>query len=908
MDLKEYFRETRHDPILFENARNTAWQWQYKKLRFMPQVTIAAVGGWCFGGAFQPLISCDIAIAADEARFGLSEVNWGIIPAGLVTRDVALAMGYRQALYYIITGESFDGIRAKELGLVNESVPRAELMARVRELTERLRGLNPHVLRTAKEAYRHSMDMNYEQAWDYLGAKASQLRARDTEGAAGSGCPSSWTTRPSSRVSVPMRDPERAPETAMRDLSALLHPRSVAVIGASSNLDSLAGRPIKHLLAGGANITIHPVNPKRDEVGGLRCYPDISAVPEAPDVVLILTPASTVPAALAAAGERGAKAAIVISAGFAEAGTAGGLAQQELTRIARKHDMVLIGPNTIGVHDYRRGLPLSFVWTGRRPTASTGSVAVVTQSGSGMASLCDHILDLDLPLGHGIATGNESDLTVTDLIEYLAEQDEVRVVATVFEEIRDGQRFLAVCRRLRELGKPLVALKLGRTESGSAVAQSHTGALAGSYPTLRALMRQHGVLEVEDLDEIGPTIAAALPGKFPAGRRFAVITSSGGAAVVCADRADELGLELPPFSESAQHRIGTYLPSFSSGHVHNPLDLTAQSTGHGFRMTDILSIALAEPDLDAVIVGTPSGAGEYGLALADRLIGIAAVADKPVISFLMGGEEGAEQRRRQRDGGIPVFRSPGKAVEALERLTRFGRSRAGQAHAPVPEADVVDGDLTTEFEVMSWLAERGIPTVQQALATTATAAMAAAREMGFPVVVKVSSPDIAHKTEVGGVALDLRDADAVSAAFVEVTGSARRAAPNAVIDGVTVSPLIDASAELIVGIHRDPTFGLVLVVGLGGIWTEVFHDVALRALPVDEQDVVEMVDELHGRALLRGARGRSPVDQDALNRLALALAQAALDVGPELRAIELNPVAITAQGRPLVLDAALHLG
>lgn len=182
MDLKEYFRETQHDPIRFERARNTAWQWQYKKLRFMPQVTIAAVNGWCFGGGFQPLISCDLAIAADEAQFGLSEVNWGIIPAGLVTRDVALAMGYRQALYYILTGESFDGVRAKEIGLVNESVPRAELMERVGELARRLRGLNPHVLRTAKEAYRHSMDMSYEQAWDYLGAKASQLRARDTEG------------------------------------------------------------------------------------------------------------------------------------------------------------------------------------------------------------------------------------------------------------------------------------------------------------------------------------------------------------------------------------------------------------------------------------------------------------------------------------------------------------------------------------------------------------------------------------------------------------------------------------------------------------------------------------------------------------------------------------------------------
>lgn len=693
----------------------------------------------------------------------------------------------------------------------------------------------------------------------------------------------------------------------MRDLSALLHPRSVAVIGASSNLNSLSGRPVKHLLASGTDITIHPINPNRDEVGGLRCYPDISAVPEAPDVVLILTPASTVPTALAAAGERGAKAVIVISAGFAEAGTAGELAQRQLQSIARKYDMVLVGPNTIGLHDYQRGLPLSFVWTGRRPTASTGSVAVVTQSGSGMASLCDQILDLDLPLGHGIATGNESDLSITDLIEYLAEQDEVRVIATVFEEVRDGPRFLAVCRRLRELGKPLVALKLGRTTSGSAVAQSHTGALAGSYPTLRALMRQHGVLEVDDLDEIGPTIAAALPGKIPAGRRFAVITSSGGAAVICADRADELGLELPPFSEQAQQRISKYLPVFSSGHVHNPLDLTAQSAENRFAMTDILAIALTEPDLDAVIVGTPSGAGEYGLALADRLVDIAAAADRPILSFLLGGEEGAAQRRRQRDGGIPVFSSPGKAVEALERLTRFGRSRARPAAAPVSAAAADAGALTTEFETMSWLAERGIPTVGQRLATTAAEAVTAARAMGFPVVVKVSSPDIAHKTEVGGVALDLRYADAVSTAFAEVTGSASRAAPTATIEGVTVSPLIDASAELVVGIHRDPTFGLVLVLGLGGIWTEIFHDVAMRALPVDEQDVVEMVDELRGRPLLRGARGRPPVDQEALNRLVLTLSRAALEFGADLLAIELNPVAITKEGQPLVLDAALHL-
>jgi acetate---CoA ligase (ADP-forming) len=694
----------------------------------------------------------------------------------------------------------------------------------------------------------------------------------------------------------------------MRDLSALLSPRSVAVIGASSNLRSLAGRPVAHLLASGTDIAVYPVNPRRESIAGLPCYPDIGEVPQAPDVVLILTPTAAVPAALEAAGKRGAKSAIVISAGFAEVGPEGVRAQRRLAEIARAHNMVLVGPNTIGLQDYRRGLPLSFVWFGRRSASHAGSVALVTQSGSSMASLGDRLLDLGLPLGHGVATGNEADLSVTDLIEYFAEQDEVRVVATVFEEIRDGTRFLAACRRLRERGKPLVALKLGRSESGSAVARSHTGALAGSYPVLRALLRQYGVLEVEDVDDIGPTVAAALPGKFPAGRRFAVVTSSGGAAVICADRADEVGLELPPFSPGARERIGEYLPAFSSGQVSNPLDLTAQSAERPFAMTDVLSVALAEDSVDAVIAGTPSGAGEYGLALADRLTAVAASAGKPLLSFILSGADSDAQRRRQRDGGIPVFTSPGKAVDALERLTRFrqARDRTVPARPEASGARLPSGPVS-EFEALSWLAGHGVPAVEQRLARTRAEAVAAAEALGLPVAVKVSSPAISHKTEVGGVALGLHDAGSVAVAFDSVTAAARRAVPAAPIDGATVSPMVRSAVELIVGVHRDPAFGLVMALGLGGIWTEVFRDTAIRALPLAAEDVAEMLDELRGRALLRGAREHAPADQAALTGLVLALSRAAWAAGPRLQSIDLNPVVITDHGSPLALDAALYL-
>ncbi|BBG03015.1 MULTISPECIES: acetate--CoA ligase family protein [Pseudonocardia] len=692
----------------------------------------------------------------------------------------------------------------------------------------------------------------------------------------------------------------------MRELGPLLAPRSVAVIGASGTLDSLPGRPVRNLLAAGTGIEVFPVNPRRNGIGGLRCYPDVAELPVAPDVALILTPAAAVPAAVEAAGRRGTGAAVVISAGFAETGEDGARRQRELADTARAHGMLLLGPNTIGLHDYRRGLPLSFVWTGRTPERTTGAVAVVTQSGSGMASLCDRLLDHDLPLGHGVATGNEADVSVTDLIEHFAEQDDVRVVVTVFEQIRDGERFLAACRRLHALGKPLVALKLGRTASGSSVARSHTGALAGSYPVLRAVLRQHGVLEVDDLEDIGPTVTAALAGRFPAGRRFAVVTSSGGAAVIAADRADELGMELPPFSPAARERIRPYLPDLAA--VHNPLDLTAQAMRHRFALADVLAVAQDGDDVDAVLVGTPSGAGDYGLALADRLAEVAAAGDKPVLSFILGGEEGAPQRRRQRDGGLPVFRSPGEAVATLERLSRFRRARPRNLPEPAGAAahDLPSG-APSEHATLSWLQRCGIATVEQRLARTAEEAIQHAGALDRPVALKISSPDIAHKTEIGGVALDLRDADGVRAAFDAVTGAAARAMPSARLDGVTVSPMVDPVLELIVGVHRDPDLGPVLALGLGGTWTEILHDVALRAVPLDPADVPEMIDELRAAAVLRGARGRPPVDPAALTTLVVTVSRIAWDCGDALTGLDLNPVAITADGAPVVLDALLQL-
>jgi acyl-CoA synthetase (NDP forming) len=698
----------------------------------------------------------------------------------------------------------------------------------------------------------------------------------------------------------------------MRDLRPLFEPRSIAIVGASSNLDSLAGKPVRYIRESGVDVAVYPVNPARDEIGGYQAYPDPAALPEAPDVGLIVVPAPAVEAAVLALAMRGTRAAVVITSGFGEGDRAeGAVAQQRLSAIAHEHDMLLLGPNTLGVHDYVRGLPLSFVWYGRKATSADGSVAVVSQSGAGMTSLCDRLLDAGLPLGYGIATGNEADVTIVDALEHFAEDPKVKVIATVFEEVRDGARFLAVCQRLRDLGKPLVALKVGRTESGSAMVKSHTGALAGSYPTLRALMRQYGVLEVTDLDQFPPTVASALLGHFPAVDAIAVVTNSGGAAAIAADRADELGVPLAQLGAAVQERVMENLPGFAQGQaVVNPIDVTAQSMQRPFAMIDIVDALVSDPAVGGAIHAVPSSGGPNGGQWVDRMVELVRESPKPIISVILAGGESDGLRARLRAGGVPVLSSPAAAVETLGLLRRFARA-ATSAEVAAPRArssaSIALPSATTESATLAWLAEYGIPVAEQRLATGPDEAVLAAEALGYPVAVKINSPDIPHKTEVGGVVLGLTDGESVVAATKKVLTSSRSACPDAILDGVTVSKMVAPVLELISGIHRDPTFGPVVLLGLGGIWAEVLRDVTMRGLPIGPDEVERMVDELQGAPLLRGARGRTPVQPAALSNLVRALARIADEHGNDIGGLDLNPVAVTEDGGLVVLDASLFL-
>jgi acyl-CoA synthetase (NDP forming) len=652
--------------------------------------------------------------------------------------------------------------------------------------------------------------------------------------------------------------------TSARDLTPLLRPKSIAIVGASSRAETLAGRPLANLQRQKFAGPIYPVNPGRDEVGGLRCYPDLPSLPETPDLALIVAPNQHVLPALEACVARRIRAAIVISSGFAEVGGEGLRQQQRMRDLARASGMVLCGPNSIGLLNFVDSIPLSFTSSEDMDRRKPGRVALVSQSGGLMTSISNRAFDAGLGLTYGVATGNEADLTATEALEWLAEEGSSGAFMLIIEEIRDGPRFMALGQRLLELGKPIVAYKIGRTDTGGAAARSHTGALAGSYEALQGVFRQLGIIEALDLDDLVDLAGAAAAGRWPAGPNIAVMTGSGGAGAAAADRAEEVGMATPAFGPTSAERLRAFLPAFSSQAVENPFDATAQLIENSSTPAEVARIFLADPDIHSVIAVDP-GNGPPGQLRAEGLVPVAQPSRKPVVQVALSGSQSA--------GMVKVMR------EAARVSLR-----------PLPELPA----SPTEHDAKRLLAQFGIPVVEERVAASAEEAVAAAEELGYPVTVKVHSPDILHKTEAGGVRLGLVDAAAVRESFAAMPGPE-----------VLVGRMVGVRLELIAGFHIDATFGPLVVFGLGGTWTEALRDVALRPAPLLSSDVREMASELRAAPLLRGSRGLPAVRMEELERILLAVSEIALAGAGKLGGLDINPLALTADGSLVALDAGL---
>lgn len=689
-------------------------------------------------------------------------------------------------------------------------------------------------------------------------------------------------------------------------LARMLKPRSVAVIGASAQFSKVNGRPLKHLLEKGYGGKIYPINPKYTELGGLVCYPDIGSLPEPPDLAVIAVPAKDVAASLRALGDAGGRAAVVFSSGFGELGEAGLAQEHHLRDIAREYGMVLCGPNCLGFINAYENVYATFSQYADGPTNS-GPIGFVTQSGAFGTAIAALVRQRGLGLGYFINTGNEADASFSELMSVVVEDPRVRVAAGYLEGIRDGQALVALARRCHELGKPLVLTKVGRTASGARAAASHTGSLAVEDALFDAVARQYGVLRARNEEQMLDMLQALAGCDVPAGNGLGIVTQSGGAGVMMTDRAEEIGLAVPVLQAATSAALQAVMPAYGSS--GNPVDITGQFVAQPELLRESVLILLDDPNVHIGVVWLQLMTAHVD-TLVDIFTQIRRQAKKPFIVCWVAAPPGAAERLREQ--GIVMFGAGERAVEAASALTRYGAMRRAHQADAAPEQTGLsirlpygDGPLPT-LDAVALLGQAGVPMAPVELATTPDQAVQAWRRFAGPVALKVESPDILHKTDVGGVRLGLDGEEAIRAAYSALLADCKRARPDADVTGVIVQPMSTGDVELVIGVKRDPVFGVMVMVGYGGILLEVLRDVAFRRAPFSAREARAMLDELRMRPVLDGVRGRPPVDVDRICDMLSRLSQWAAAVAGQLHELDLNPV-LAGPGGPVGVDSVVVL-
>ncbi len=701
-------------------------------------------------------------------------------------------------------------------------------------------------------------------------------------------------------------------------LNAFFDANGIAVVGASDDVHKIGGRPVHLLRKHGYRGPIYPINPRGGEIQGLPAYASLRDTPTAPEMAVLAVPAAAAADALRDCAARGVRAVVVLSSGFAEAGEEGARLQRELVAIAREAGMRLLGPNCLGTVSVPNATIGSFSIVLEEHMPPAGQVGIVSQSGNVGSFIMQNVAQRGLGISRFIATGNEADVDVADGIAALAADEQTRVILCCMETCRDAGRLieaLAIARRQR---KPVIVLKIGATEKGQAAAASHTGALAGSDAVIDAVFRRHGALRVQSVEallDIGQAASRLMPGRLPKGDRLVLLAASGGFGILMADAMSRAGLTLPALADATCARIHEVLPLASTG---NPVDATAQMSSRPDVLLKLLSAVLDEPGSDATVLFLSLSL--YNTRLRGVYLDALARArelhrDKLLVVISRGPEDAV----REIDAlGIPVFPTIDAAAQGMAGLVRLGQlfdgalgagdiESASTSVTPTQAAPLSPEVFRNEYQAKQALAAAGIPVLPEAIAATADDAVAAAGRYGYPVVLKIVSQDIPHKTEVGGVALNLADEAAVRAAHAQILSSAAAKAPQARIDGVLVAPMARGGTELIMGVSRDPVFGPVVMVGFGGIYAEVLQDVAVQAAPVTETEAEAMIRGLKLFALLDGARGQPKADVAAAAHTVARLSEFAVRHRADVAEIDMNPVLVRPHGQGVVVLDALMI-
>ena len=709
----------------------------------------------------------------------------------------------------------------------------------------------------------------------------------------------------------------------MPDIGKLLWPKTVAVVGASSDITGLRGRILEVILSHPYAGKVYPVSRSATGVQGLKAFASVADLPKPADLAILIVPAQYIPAELERCGKAGIKAAVILSSGFAEEpGEAGLRMQAEIATTARRHDMAVSGPNTEGFANIEAALCPTFSPAmdkkagAIRPARALGKgqVSVISQSGGLGFAFFDRARSRNLAFRHIVTTGNEAALDVADFLDYMLDEGGTDVFLLLLEDVKSPEKFKRAAEKALKLGKPLIVAKIGQSEAGRRAVTSHTAALAGSAAAYRAIFGHYGLIEGRDFDEMIDIAVGFLAcgDKLPAGKRIGICTSSGGAGVWMADACAAEDLDVPVLDEETRKAIDVHLPSYGSS--QNPVDSTAQGV-HKLGYAEFARLVGLSPLIDGVIVVVTARRSAFLETDLPKLQALGRESKKPVFmwTYTLPSERSVDILN---EAGYPLFTGAPGCAHTMRVLADFREARARpvqsseditvppSAREQVRAKLAATGSVLCEWQARPLLAAYGMGAETGALAHSADEAEAIAEKLATPVALKVQSSDIPHKSEAGAVALNV-SGDGAGAAYERVLAAAKKHAPQAQIDGVLVQPMAPPGREVILGVNRDATWGPLLMVGLGGVLVEALGDVVLAPVPLDRAAAAALLGRLKGAAILGPYRGMPAADADALIDLIARLSHFAADHADDIAEIDLNPVIVHAKGDGVSIVDAL---
>lgn len=695
------------------------------------------------------------------------------------------------------------------------------------------------------------------------------------------------------------------------DFDSLFNPIGVAVYGASGDPTKLGGRPVRNLIEQGYPHGIYPINPKHDEIQGLKAYKRVCDIGKRVDACVIMLKAEYILDAVKDCAAAGVKLGVILSSGFGEVGPAGKQMQKEVTEYALSHGMRLIGPNCLGVVNFKEKVPLTFSVSMLDKAKKVGDLAICSQSGAFGSHLYGLSKELGIDYSYWFTTGNEADIQLNDCLKYLSGKEDVKSVAAYMEDARDGGKLLDALEACRKTDTPVTLLKVGKSERGSKAAASHTGALAGNAAVYEAVFKQKNVIPANDVYEL-LDFASFSAAERPVGQgRIAVVTVSGGVGVLHIDKCEELGLKPASMSEETKEKIRSVIPAFGS--AENPIDITAQTITRENGLVAPLSYAMEDENVDIVVMYLAMYKKDSE-RIVKQFIEVYDKYKKPlVVTWMAGPKDGIAKLREH---GIQVFEEPVRALKAIAAVCKYKEKQEKYHRTNHVPCELNPLDMCKVSGVRNWLLERGklckslsegesrkvleafgFPVVEGGIAEDAEAAVVLAREIGYPVVMKIDSPFILHKSDVGGVVLGIGNDDEARDAYDTIMRNVSSHFDTLpLINGVLVEKMEKAQVEALLGAQSDPLFGPTIAFGMGGIFVELLKEVSLRVAPLSEYDAHEMVDELRVSKLFDGLRGKPPCDKEAVYGALLALSRMVTEMRDIIKEVDINPLFVYEKG------------